>query len=81
MLRRTFLMLIGSSVSIAPWGAIAAVPRPPFKVIDVMPTFWKFWDTTIKESADKRVREFFNTETIQKRGLRRGSTLGTNART
>jgi len=61
MLRRTFLMLMGGSLAVAPWGAIAEVPRPPFKVIDVMPTFWKFWDTTAKESTDKRVQGFFDT--------------------
>ena len=26
-----------------------------------MPAFWEFWDTTIEESTDKRVRGFFNT--------------------
>jgi hypothetical protein len=26
-----------------------------------MPTFWKFWDSTIDEPADKRVRVFFDT--------------------
>ena len=26
-----------------------------------MPAFWKFWDTTITESTDKRVSAFFNT--------------------
>ena len=61
MRRRTFLMLMGGSVAVAPWGAIAAVPRPPFKVIDVMPAFWKFWDSTIEESTDTRVRAFFDT--------------------
>jgi hypothetical protein len=62
MLRRAFLMLIGGSVATARWDAIAEVPRPPpFRVIDAMPTFWKFWDTTIEESTDKRVRGFFDT--------------------
>ena len=54
-------MLIGGSVTTATWGEIAKVPRPPFRVIDVMPAFWNFWDTTIEESTDQRVREFFNT--------------------
>jgi hypothetical protein len=61
MLRRAFLMLIGGSVATATWDAIAAVPRPPFRVINAMPTFWQFWDTTIAEPMDKRVRGFFNT--------------------
>jgi hypothetical protein len=61
MLRRTFLMLMGGSVAAAPWGAIAAAPRPPFKVTDVMPTFWKFWDSTVEESTETRVRAFFGT--------------------
>jgi hypothetical protein len=54
-------MLIGGSVTTATWGEIAKVPRPPFRVIDVMPAFWNFWDTTIEESTDQRVRDFFNT--------------------
>jgi hypothetical protein len=61
MLRRAFLILIGGSVTAATWDAIAAVPRLPFRVIDAMPTFWKFWDSTIEEPADKRVRAFFDT--------------------
>lgn len=61
MLRRAFLILIGGSVAAATWDAIAAVPPPPFSVINAMPTFWEFWDTTIEESTDKRVRGFFNT--------------------
>ena len=60
MLRRAFLMLIGGSV-VTTWDAIAAVPRPPFRVIDAMPTFWKFWDSTIGELGDNRVRAFFDT--------------------
>jgi hypothetical protein len=59
MLRRELLAIIGSSIAAAKWGAIAAVQRPPFRVIDAMPAFWRFWDTTIKESTDKRVRAFF----------------------
>jgi hypothetical protein len=61
MLRRAFLILIGGSVAAATWDAIAAVPPPLFRVINAMPTFWEFWDTTIEESTDKRVRGFFNT--------------------
>lgn len=61
MLRRAFLILIGGSVATATWDAIAAVPRLPFRVIDAMPTFWEFWDTTVDESMDKRVSGFFNT--------------------
>jgi hypothetical protein len=61
MLRRAFLVLTGGSVVAATWDAIAAIPRLPFRVIDAMPTFWKYWDTTIEESTDKRVRGFFNT--------------------
>ena len=61
MLRRAFLLLVGGSVAAATWDAIAAVPPPPFRVINVMPAFWEFWDTTIEESTDKRVRGFFNT--------------------
>jgi len=61
MLRRAFLVLIGGSVVTATWDAIAAVTRLPFRVIDAMPTFWKFWDTTIDESLDKRVEGFLNT--------------------
>jgi hypothetical protein len=61
MLRRTFLMLIGSSVATAKWSAAAEARRPPFGVIDAMPAFWKFWDTSIEESTDMRVRAFFNT--------------------
>jgi hypothetical protein len=53
-------MLIGGHVAAATWGATAAVPRPPFSVIDAMPTFWKFWDSTVKESAETRVRAFFD---------------------
>ena len=53
-------MLMGGSFAAAPWGAATAVLRPPFKVTDVMPTFWKFWDTTIEQSTDKRVRAFFD---------------------
>jgi putative zinc-dependent peptidase DUF5700 len=61
MLRRAFLILLGGSVAATTWDAVAAVPRLPFRVIDAMPTFWKFWDSTIGESADKRVRAFFDT--------------------
>src|SRR5579863_9510074 len=61
MLRRAFLMLIGGSVATATWDAIAAVPRLPFRIINAMPTFWKFWDATIEEPADRRVRAFFDT--------------------
>jgi hypothetical protein len=61
MLRRAFLTLIGGSAAAATWGANAAVPRLPFRVIDAMPTFWKFWDSTIEEPADRRVRAFFDT--------------------
>jgi hypothetical protein len=61
MLRRAFLVLTGGSVVAATWDAIAAIPRLPFAVIDAMPTFWKFWDATIEESGDRRVRAFFNT--------------------
>jgi hypothetical protein len=58
MLRRAFLILIGGAV--ATWDVIAAVPPHPLRVIDAMPTFWKFWDSTIEEPADKRVRAFFD---------------------
>jgi hypothetical protein len=61
MLIRAFLILLGGSVTAATWDAFAAVPQLPFRVIDAMPTFWKFWDSTIGEPADKRVRAFFNT--------------------
>jgi hypothetical protein len=61
MLRRAFLILVGGSVAGMKWGATAAVPRLPFRVIDAMPTFWKFWDSTLEEPADKRVRAFFDT--------------------
>ena len=61
MFRRAFLTLAGGAVATATWGASASVPPPPFKVIDAMPAFWKFWDTTINESTDKRVSAFFNT--------------------
>jgi hypothetical protein len=61
MRRRTFLVLLGGSIATATSSAIAAVPRPPFKITDVMPAFWKFWDTTIEESIDNRVRGFFDT--------------------
>jgi hypothetical protein len=61
MLRRAFLTLIGFSVATATWEAIAAVPQLPFRVIDAMPAFWEFWDTTTDETMDKRVGVFFNT--------------------
>lgn len=54
-------MLVGGGVATAPWGAIAAIPPPPFRVVNAMPAFWHFWDTTITESTDKRVSAFFNT--------------------
>jgi hypothetical protein len=60
MLRRAFLILISGSVA-ATWDVVAAVPRAPFRVIDAMPAFWKFWDSTIEEPAEKRVRTFFDT--------------------
>jgi Putative zinc dependent peptidase (DUF5700) len=60
MLRRAFLILMGGSVATATWDAIAAVPQLPFKVIDAMPTFWEFWDTTVDESMSMRVSGFFN---------------------
>jgi len=60
MLRRAFLILIGGSAA-ATWDVIGAVPRLPFRVIDAMPAFWKFWDSTIEEPSDKRVRAFFDT--------------------
>jgi hypothetical protein len=60
MLRRAFLILIGGSVA-ATWDAIPAAPRLPFTVIDAMPTFWRFWDSSIREPPDKRVRAFFDT--------------------
>jgi hypothetical protein len=59
MLRRTFLTLIGT-VATAPWDAFAAVPPPPFRIVNAMPAFWEFWDTTINEPPDKRVRGFFD---------------------
>ena len=61
MLRRTFLALIAGSGAAARWDVSAAAPRLPFRIVDAMPTFWRFWDTTIKEPADQRVRAFFDT--------------------
>lgn len=43
------------------WDVSAAAPRLPFSVVDAMPTFWKFWNTTIEQPADQRVRAFFDT--------------------
>jgi hypothetical protein len=61
MRRRSFLVLIAGSGAALRWDVSSATPRLPFSVIDVMPTFWKFWDTTIEEPADQRVRAFFET--------------------
>jgi hypothetical protein len=61
MLRRAFLLLIAGSGATMSWDASAAAPRLPFSAINAMPTFWKFWNTTIDESADQRVRAFFDT--------------------
>jgi hypothetical protein len=60
MIRRSFLMLIGGSVAAATWDVTAAVPRLPFPVIDALPAFWKFWDSTVNEPEDTRVRAFFD---------------------
>ena len=38
-----------------------AVLQLPFRAVDAMPTFWRFWDSTIGELSDKRVHTFFNT--------------------
>ena len=61
MLRRTFLALIAGCGAAVRWDVSAAAPRLPFKIIDAMPTFWKFWDATIEEPADQRVGAFFDT--------------------
>ena len=42
------------NISAAPQGA-------SLNVVDVMPTFWKFWDSTIQQPDDVRVRAFFDT--------------------
>jgi hypothetical protein len=61
MLRRAFLALLTGGIAAAECGTGVASPRFHIRVIDAMPTFWKFWDTTIREPDDKRVRAFFDT--------------------
>jgi hypothetical protein len=61
MRRRAFLMLMSSSFATATWCAIPAVPRPPFTIVNAMPAFWKFWNSSVEESTDRRVHDFFNT--------------------
>lgn len=61
MFRRAFLLLVAGSVATKTWDAIAAAPELTFRVVDAMPTFWKFWDATLDEPMDKRVEAFFTT--------------------
>jgi hypothetical protein len=61
MRRRTFLVLIAGSGAAMSWDVSTAASPLPFRVIDAMPTFWKFWDSTIDEPSDRRVRAFFDT--------------------
>src|SRR5271167_4681064 len=35
--------------------------RLSFRVIDAMPAFWKFWDSTVHDPSEQRVRAFFDT--------------------
>jgi hypothetical protein len=60
-LRRTFLALVSGSIASVRLNATAAEPRLPFKVTDAMPTFWKFWDSTLQEPTEQRVGAFFDT--------------------
>jgi hypothetical protein len=61
MLRRVFIALVTGSIAAARLHAAAAEPRLPFKVTDAMPTFWKFWDSTLQEPTEQRVGAFFDT--------------------
>jgi hypothetical protein len=60
MLRRAFLVVLCGSTAAMKWNEIAAVPRLPFRVLNAMPTFWKFWDSTTEKPTDQRVGAFFD---------------------
>jgi hypothetical protein len=60
VLRRVSIALVTGSIAAARLHTAAAEPRLPFKVIDAMPTFWKFWDSTLQEPTEQRVGAFFD---------------------
>jgi hypothetical protein len=60
-LRRVFLALVTSSVAAMKLNATVSGRRLSFRVIDAMPAFWKFWDSTIQDPSEQRVRAFFDT--------------------
>jgi len=61
MLRRTFLQAGVAGLATAWWRAAEALDKDPRDVIDVMPTFWRFWDTNLQQPTNVRVRAFFET--------------------
>jgi Predicted Zn-dependent protease (DUF2268) len=61
MSRRAFLALVMGSIAATKWSTTAAASRLHISVIDAMPTFWKFWDSTVQEPEDGRVQAFFDT--------------------
>jgi hypothetical protein len=61
MLRRSFLVAVIAGLITARRNISAAPQGASLNVVDVMPTFWKFWDSTIQQPDDVRVRAFFDT--------------------
>jgi len=61
MLRRTFLSALIAGFITDKWSVSVASKGASPNVVDAMPTFWKFWDSTIQQPDDVRVHAFFDT--------------------
>jgi hypothetical protein len=61
MLRRSFLVAVVGGFTTAKWSESVASRGVSLNVIDAMPAFWKFWDSTIQQPDDVRVHAFFDT--------------------
>jgi hypothetical protein len=61
MLRRSFLSAVIAGFITAKWSVSVPSQGASTNVIDAMPTFWKFWDSTIQQPDDVRVHAFFGT--------------------
>ena len=59
MSRRAFLEAAAGVLATALWRTAGALEKAATHVIDVMPAFWKFWDTNLHQPMDVRVRAFF----------------------
>jgi hypothetical protein len=61
MLRRYFLLTAISAIATTMCRTSVASTKATANVIDAMPAFWRFWDTTAHQPDDVRVRAFFDT--------------------